>query len=69
MSLTVGNIFHCSYLIVINFRGVSRMVIPFNFPKIGASSESDVEVFQELGVINRQLSAALGWIISLGKEV
>ena len=60
MSLTVGNIFHCSYLIIINFRDVSRMIIvPFNLPEIGASSGSDVEAFQELGVIKRQLQLPL----------
>lgn len=44
------------------------VIIPFNLPKIGASSESDVEAFQELGVIKKTASAALGWIISLGKK-
>ena len=35
------------------------VIIPFNLSKIGALSESDVEAFQELGVIKRQLQLPL----------
>ena len=50
-------------------RDLSRLLlIPFNLPKIGGTSEEDCVNFQKLGNLKKLASSCIGWAISLGKK-
>jgi hypothetical protein len=45
------------------------VLIPFNLPEIGATSVNAAQCLQSLKSLRNKSSAAIGWIISLAKEM
>jgi hypothetical protein len=59
-----------SHLPSLHHRYASRsLIIPFKAPTIGPTTEEETAEFQQLGSAMKEASAAVGWVISIGKSL
>ena len=45
------------------------MLVPFNLPTVGPTNQQEAETFKQLSQKMTEVSSAVGWAISLGREL
>lgn len=61
---------YLTIILLFTYRYRSRaLVIPFQMPTIGPLNDTDVDAFCQLSTAQTNVSSAVGWAISLGRQL